>query len=253
VLLTVLGCAAGGVPGPGGAGSGYLVQEGDTSLVMDCGNGVLGHLARHLPPQRVDAVYLSHLHPDHFADLYPFLLQRTRFGSLPVHAPPGARGKLEAWVKLLSSHPDVQLRMLDVQEYESGTSFRVGKLKVEPREVSHNVPSFGCRITAGGATLAYSSDTRRCDALLEVAREARLFLCEATLQEGVGDAEFVRHQLQSHLSARLAGEVAAKADARSLMLTHMMYYLDPAESVRQAQEGCLCPVRAAREHLQVSV
>ena len=124
--LVPLGVAAGGVPGPGGAGSGYLVQEGATSLLLDCGNGVLGNLARYVLPQRVEAVYLSHLHPDHFSDLYPFLLQRSRFAPLRVHAPAGSRAKLDAWFQLLSSNPDLYRNALDLREYAAGDTIKVG-------------------------------------------------------------------------------------------------------------------------------
>lgn len=251
--LVPLGVAAGGVPGPGGAGSGYLVQDGGTNLLLDCGNGVLGHLAQHVPLQRVDAVVVSHLHADHFSDLYPLLLQRTRFGPLRVHAPPGAEAKLDAWLDLLSSNPAVYRSMLDLREVQDGEAFKVGGLRVTPRAVEHNVTSFGCTIEAGRRALAYSSDTRRCDALVELARDAQLFLCEATLQDGVGDAEFVRRQLAAHMTAKQAGEVAAKAGCRALALTHLMHYLDPAVSVAQAQAACLCPVTAAREHVALQV
>jgi ribonuclease BN (tRNA processing enzyme) len=225
-----------------------LVQDGGTSLLVDCGNGVLGQAARYLPLQRLDAVYISHLHPDHFSDLYPLLLHRTRFGRLRVYAPPGAEAKFDAWFKLLSSNPDVYRGALDLVEYEAGEVLKIGGLRVEPRAVEHNVPSFGCTIDAGRRRLAYSSDSRACDALVELARDAQLFLCEATLQEGVGDAEFVRRQMMAHMTANQAGQIAAKAGPRALVLTHLMYHLDAEVSKRQAQANCLCPVSAAREH-----
>jgi ribonuclease BN (tRNA processing enzyme) len=253
VLLIPLGVSAGGVPGPGGAGSGYLVQAGGASLLLDCGNGVLGNLAQHLPFQRVDAVYVSHLHADHFSDLYPLLLQRTRFGPLRVHAPPGSAAKFDRWFDLLSSNPGLYRAMLDLREYDPGDTLKVGPLRVTPRPVEHNTPSFGCTIEGDRRAIAYSSDTRLCDAVRDLARDAQLFLCEATLQDGVGDAEFHRRQLQAHMTARQAGEVAAKANCRALVLTHIMYYLDAGQSVAQAQAQCLCPVTAARPHVPLHV
>lgn len=253
MLLVPLGVSAGGVPRPGGAGSGYLVQEGSTHLLLDCGNGVLGNLARYVPFQRVDALFLSHLHPDHFSDLYPLLLQRTRYAPLRVYAPPGSRRKLDAWFQLLSSNPGLYQGALDLVEYEPGKAFKVGGLKVTPAAVEHSVPAFGCRVEAGRRALAYSGDSRQCDALVELARDAQVFLCEATLQEGVGDAQFNQRQMAAHMTAKQAGEVAAKAGCRALVLTHIMYYLDPEVSQAQAQAGCLCPVATAREHAQVEV
>lgn len=254
MLLIPVGTGAGGVPRPGGAGSGYLVQEGSTSLLLDCGNGVLGNLSRYLPLQRVDAVFISHLHNDHFADLYPFLLQRTRYGNLKVYAPQGARRKFDAWFDLLSSNPGVYRNTLDLTEYNPGDGLKVGPFRLTPRAVEHgSVPGFGVRVEAGKRVLAYSGDSRQCDALVELARDAHLFLCEATLQEGVGDAEFNRRQLLAHMTAKQAGEVAAKSGCRALMLTHLMYYLDSELSQAQAQAMTLCPVSTAREHGQHQV
>lgn len=253
VLLIPLGVSAGGVPRPGGAGSGHLVQEGSTHLLLDCGNGVLGNLARYAPLQRIDAVFLSHLHPDHFSDLYPFLLQRTKYGPLRVYAPAGAQRKLDAWFDLLSSNPSMYKAQLDLQEVEPGRTVKVGPVRLTPFAVEHNVAALGCRVESGKRALAYSGDSKKCDALVEGARDAQLFLCEATLQDGVGDAEFNRRQMQAHMTARQAGEVAGKAGVRSLVLTHLLYYLDPEVSVTQAQQACLAPVSAAREHAQYSL
>jgi ribonuclease BN (tRNA processing enzyme) len=201
----------------------------------------------------VDAVYVSHLHADHFSDLYPLLLQRTRFTPVRVLAPPGARQKLDRWFELLSGNPGLYRSALDVEEHVPGETVKVGPFRVTPQAVEHSVPSFGCRVEAARRVLAYSSDTRLCPQLPDLARDAHLFLCEATLQEGVGDAEFNRRQMQAHLTAAQAGQLAAKAGCRALALTHIMYYLDPGLSVAQAQKECLCPVTAAKEHAGLRV
>jgi ribonuclease BN (tRNA processing enzyme) len=106
----------------------------------------------------------------------------------------------------------------------------------------------GYRIESGRRTLAYTGDARLTPALVDLARSASLLLAEATLQEGIGDAEFVRRQLLAHMTARQAGELAQQAGARALVLTHLMYYLDADQSAKQAQAACLCPVSVAREH-----
>src|ERR671932_2330240 len=61
----------------GGACSGYLIEEGDTAVVIDCGNGVFGKLRRFRDYTKVDAVVISHLHADHFLDLVPFAYALT--------------------------------------------------------------------------------------------------------------------------------------------------------------------------------
>src|ERR1700722_14911647 len=69
--LTVLGCD-GSWPGPGGAGSGYLVQAGGTTLLLDAGPGPFAALQGWIDPAGIAAVVLSHSHPDHWSDLESF-------------------------------------------------------------------------------------------------------------------------------------------------------------------------------------
>ena len=81
--LTVLGCN-GPYPAPGGACSGYFLQEGDTGVLLDCGAGVLAQLEKHMPPQNLTAIVLSHLHYDHMSDMLPLIY---RCPGLPVYLP----------------------------------------------------------------------------------------------------------------------------------------------------------------------
>ena len=94
VTLTVLGCS-GTYPDDGGACSGYLVRSPGASLVVDLGAGSLSNLQRHLAIGEVDAVVLSHVHPDHWLDL-PVLRNAMRYvlgiGGLPVY------GTAETWL-----------------------------------------------------------------------------------------------------------------------------------------------------------
>ncbi len=69
--LTILGCSGPCAP-PGGACSGYLVDDGETRLWVDAGSGTLANLQRHVAVDTVDAVFLSHEHPDHWTDLEGF-------------------------------------------------------------------------------------------------------------------------------------------------------------------------------------
>src|SRR3954462_11068336 len=87
----------------GGACSGYLLEEGDTAVLIDCGNGVFSKLRQFRDYTEVDAVVLSHLHADHFLDLVPYsyaLTYAPRQQPVPVHTWPGtdipARPKLYA-------------------------------------------------------------------------------------------------------------------------------------------------------------
>jgi ribonuclease BN (tRNA processing enzyme) len=96
--VTVLGCD-GSYPGPGGAASGYLVQGGATRLWLDAGPGTFAALQRVVDPAAVDAIVLSHEHPDHWTDVESFAVWHRQSADLqsgarqpvPIYAPPGLR------------------------------------------------------------------------------------------------------------------------------------------------------------------
>ena len=108
-------------------------------------------------------------------------------------------------------------------------SFQVGPFKVTARRVNHPVPAYALRVEAGGKVLAYSGDTGICDALTETAIEADVFLCEASFVEG-GD-----NPPDLHLTGAEAAAVAARADAKRLLLTHIPPWHDPKVVLAEAQ------------------
>lgn len=249
--LVTLGTAAAGVPRSGDAGSGNLLEHGDTRLVVDCGGGMLGELVRHAPLESLSGVFLSHLHQDHVADLYPLALWARFTGRrLPVFGPAGTRTLLYRWFSLFASDPDPYVQAFDITESEPWTVCKVGDLRFMACPVEHNVASFALRAEAGGRRFVYSGDTRTGALLEEAAMEADLFLCEATYQdlpEGGDGAESPPREKSRdhHMTAREAGILARRARAKRLVLTHVRYDLDREASRKQAEEGFGAAVEVA--------
>lgn len=255
--LVVIGCA-GSFAGPDAAASSYLVQADDEdgrtwSVLLDLGNGALGPLQRVVDPATVDAVALSHLHADHVADLAGLdVVRRYRPAGpcttpVPLYGPPGAAARLAQ----LNGDDDTASvsEQFDVRTWEPGTAVRVGPLELEPVPVDHPVPAFGVRVTGPSeddpsrrVTLAYTGDTDTCPGLDTLAAGVDLLLSEAAFVEGRDDA--VRGV---HLTGRRAGEVAARAGAARLVLTHVPAWNDPAVARAEAREvydGALDVARA---------
>jgi len=232
----------------GGACSGYLVQEGATSLVLDCGNGVFGKLRAHLDYVSVDAVVLTHLHADHFLDLVPFSYALTygprHDADAParpaLHAPPGARDCFRSVAGSWGSE-DLIEKAFDLREYDPAATLEVGSLRIRFHEVDHFVQAFAIEITAAaGGRLVFGADTGPSDALVEFAQGADLLMVEATLRAPEnGD--------RGHLTAAEAGEHAARANAAALLLTHMTDELDESSARRAAAAAFGKPVAIARE------
>jgi ribonuclease BN (tRNA processing enzyme) len=244
--LTTLGTAAAGVPRPGDAGSGHLLEQGTTRLLVDCGGGILGNLVRHAPLETLSAVFVSHLHNDHVADLYPLALwSRFTKAKLPVFGPPGTRTLLYRWFSLFSSDPDPYVEGLELTEVKEWQVYSVGDLRFMPCPVEHNVACFALRAEAEGKRFVYSGDSRAGALLQEAAAGADLFLCEATYQDLV-EGKTPERSRDHHMTAREAGLLAKKAGAKRLVLTHLRDDLDPAESARQAEAGFGARVDVAR-------
>ena len=244
--LVTLGTAAAGVPRSGDSGSGHLLSHGDVRLLVDAGGGVLGELVAHAPLESLSGVFLSHLHHDHVADLYPIALwARFTRRRLPIFGPPGLRTLLYRWFSLFASDPDPYVQALDITEYTPWTVYKLGDLRFMPCPVEHNVACFALRAEADGKRFVYSADTRAGALLEEAAQDADLFLAEATFQDLPPERE-PETTRDHHMTAREAGLLAKKARAKRLVLTHLKYDLDRETSRKQAEEGYGAPVEIAK-------
>jgi ribonuclease BN (tRNA processing enzyme) len=219
VKLTVVGCSP-AWPNPGGAQSGYLVESSGGRLLLDCGPGVLPRLRLREGWPRIDAIAISHFHLDHWGDLVPWVWG-TQFGpgsEMPpprLFVPPGGRETLARLGEDLGGR-DMFERVFEIAEYSDGDTFEAAGARVTPRRVLHyELVAFGFRVSEDGATLAYSGDSGPSEALPELARDADVFVCEATLV-----APNPEGGTRGHLSAEEADAVFRASGAKRLLLTH---------------------------------
>ncbi|MFI6427395.1 MBL fold metallo-hydrolase [Promicromonospora sp. NPDC050880] len=259
---------SGSFPGPATPASSYLVrvtaaeaaaaghEARDWNVLLDLGNGAFGALQRHLDPMALDAVSISHLHPDHCADLaglYVYLRYHPERGSLrdggrgtplPVYGPSTAERHVALSYGL--SEGESMANDFDFRSWAEHPSVRVGPLTIEPHRVFHPVETYGVRVTGpsasgGTTTLAYTGDTDACTSVVELARDADLLLSEAAFLEGRDDVV----ERGIHLTGRRAGQVATDAGARRLLLTHLPVWNDPADSLAEARGSYAGPVDVA--------
>jgi ribonuclease BN (tRNA processing enzyme) len=214
--LTVLGCA-GSFPGPESACSAYLVEAEGFRLLLDFGPGSLSALQRYAGLKSVDAILLSHLHPDHMMDATSYVVVRRYapdgpYPPIPMYAPSGAPERLATAYSLHEGPLDDVYTFYSLQ---SG-SFPIGPFQVVVDRVNHPVETYAVRLEHEGRVLAYSGDTAMCDAVIRIAQDADAFLCEASYLDGADNPPGL------HLTGREAGEVATKAGARRLLLTHLV-------------------------------
>jgi ribonuclease BN (tRNA processing enzyme) len=243
----------------GGACSGYLVEDGDTAVLVDCGNGVFAKLRETIDYVDVDAVVISHLHADHFLDLVPYAYALTyapRQQPVPVdrwpgtdnparpelHVPPGARATFR---RVVGAWGDEELieKAFQLCEYDDSSEIEVGSVTVRFQPVPHFTQTYAMCIRSQNSRgrIVYGADCSPTDALTDFASEADIMLVEATLPRPE------RTGKRGHLTPREAGAQARAARAKRLVLVHISDELDAEWAHAEAAGTFDGPVHVARE------
>jgi ribonuclease BN (tRNA processing enzyme) len=232
--LTVVGCS-GSFPGPESAASCYLVEtEADGvvhRVVLDLGSGALGPLQRYVSLDEVDAVVLSHLHPDHCIDLCGYYVYRRYHPEgarppIPVYGPAGTGPRLaRAYDALGARGMSAEFDFLVYPE----RPFQLGAFTVTARRVDHPVEAYALRFEHAGRSVVYTGDTAACPGLAELAQDCDLFLAEASFRESDDNPNHI------HLTGRQAAEVAKTADVGRLVITHIPPWYSAEDAIADAR------------------
>jgi ribonuclease BN (tRNA processing enzyme) len=241
----------------GGACSGYLVQEQDFALLVDCGNGVFSKLRRFCDYVDIDAVVVSHLHADHVLDLVPFsyaLTYAPRQQPVAVAGWPGTAeparphlwapvGAGDAFRQIVGcwGNEDLIDKAFQLHEYDAPDELQVGPFRIRFCEMPHYMPSYAIDLSANGSRLTYSADCAPNEELVGFARGTDMLLIEATLPRPE------RHGVRGHLTPEEAGEHGRRAGARRLVLTHFSDELDADWARSEAHDSFGGPVELAAE------
>jgi ribonuclease BN (tRNA processing enzyme) len=238
----------------GGACSGYLVEDGETRLLVDCGSGVFSELRRIRDYVGVDAIVVSHMHADHFLDLVPYACALSQLpfavGEWPgtdtparpqLWLPPGASEVVHA-VARAGSQPGLFDAAFDVHEYDIAQTLELGTLRARFQPVPHYVPcnAIELRSTTGGGRFTFGADHGPTDALTEFAANTDLLVLEASLPFPIPDDDS-----RGHLTALEAGEHAAACEAKRLVLTHITDELDYERALADAARSYHGPIEIA--------
>lgn len=235
--LTILGCS-GSLAAPGNPASSYVISvPGETDVVMDFGSGALAAMQERFDPSAAHVIF-SHLHADHCSDFPSLLVWRRYHPTAPAeqrHRLIGPSYAPEHLGRMSADAPGEQDDFTDTFEF---TTWRAGQpeqlsgLTITPFDVVHPAQeSHALRIEdAAGKVITFSGDSGYTPTLIDAARDADLFLCEAAWgATSEGKAEGM------HLSGKEAGSIAREAGVKTLVLVHIQPWTDPEDVLAAAR------------------
>jgi ribonuclease BN (tRNA processing enzyme) len=220
-------------PNPASAQSGYLL-EGSSKLLLDCGPGVLAALRAGGRWPDLEAIAITHFHLDHWGDVVPWAFGGL-FGAGRDVPPPelwlprGGRETLHGLDPVL--YANAILELFPVHEYDDDEPFEAAGFQLEAYRMLHYaLQSYGIRVSNCERTLAYSADSAPCEGLVELARDADLFLCEATLAQP-------EQGIRGHLTFDEANDAFSSSGAKRLVIIHRPDELPLPEGIELAFDG----------------
>ena len=251
--LTVLG-SCGAWPEPGRACSGFVLEHRGARVVLDLGYGTLPRLLALLGSSAADgiaAVIITHAHPDHMIDLHGLLRARW-FGRrsappVPLYAPEPVLARL---ISLEDDGAGVVRRVFDWRPLPAQAQ-AVGPFRLESMLLPHYLPNAGVRLSGPGLIVAYTGDTGPDPGLAGLGRDADLYIADATDRTQQPGAPAAPSGPAMNLTAREAGQAAAAAGARRLLLSHFWPGNDRQASRAAAAAAFSGEILLADEGLEV--
>lgn len=209
-----------GAPSARRGSPGLVVRAGDSTLLFDSGSGTLRQLAKAgLSYNDLDYLLYTHLHPDHIADLGPYLFatryfpEFTRIKPVQIYGPQGLLRHYEYIRQAFGHWIEPPEGRVFLSELPQRHTFLCSTVQIETGPITHTPESLGYRVTEpGGATLAITGDTDFSQNLIDLARGVDLLITECSLPEGL--------KVEGHLIPNLAGRAAREAQVKALALTH---------------------------------
>ncbi len=239
---------------PGESSSGYLLQSNGFRILIDCGSGVVSRYLEIFGTETpIDAICITHVHPDHCFDLVP-LKYGMDYGSLSSWAPqlwlpPGAHERLQTLASAWDGTSDFFSSSYKIHTYKPTVRCDIGPFTFNSIEVPHFIQAFAFRFESDGASFGFSSDLGPCQQIAPFMSDVDLFLCEATLNDAHHEPETMR----GHLTAFECGEIARDAGVHSLLLTHIPMENNPQRTLKDVASVYGGPVALAESGQTYSV
>lgn len=237
--LTVIGCW-GGYPSKDGASSAYLLEKDDYRLMLDFGSGVLTKLYHYTNVTDIDAVLVSHYHPDHIADIG--VLQHAL---VVENALTNGDKKIKIYGHNENEYEFAQLNhdFTEAVRYDPEEVALIGPFYVRFLKTNHPVPCYGMRITDGTSTIVYTADSAFQEEWIKFCHGADLLLADTNFYAAQAGLD------AGHMTSVEVGKVATSAKVNELILTHLPHFGDHKQLINEAAEHFSGKITLAHEGL----
>ena len=254
IMVTILGSGT-CVPSLERSSCSVMIAVGDARLLFDSGPGTMRRLLKaNTTIFEVDYIFYSHFHPDHSAELVPFLFStkypdmEQRQSVLSIIAGSGfteffagLKRVYGKWIEL-----DPGLMQIIEMSNQSADVRRMKGFAVQSAPVEHNPESIAYRITSpGGFSVVYSGDTDYSENLIELSKDADILICESALPDDL--------RLKGHLTPSLAGDIASRAVVKKLILTHFYPECDQTDIALECRKTYEGPLVLAEDLMRIEV
>lgn len=234
--------------------SSFVLDTGESKILVDCGPGTLVSLSQAgFTPEDIDYVFISHFHPDHTSDLFPFFMNfrlkdvfdPDSISKFPVICgPEGLDRFLLDYSHLTQLHAYEDWGKIEIREYDQdldfdGFDFEAFKVEHGPFGIQGN--TYALRFEANNKVVTFSGDSNKCEGLQKSCKNADLFVCDCSSPKDGNNAV--------HLTTTEIGEVARDSDVDSVLLVH--FYPQYADhdlvgEVREVYDGEVLDSRELR-------
>ena len=237
------------IPSDRRGSSGYLVTLGSNKILLDCGNGVTWKIEKSGENYlEIDHIFITHMHPDHNADLIPFLfatkypVEKQRTKKLHVWGPEGFCSFLEEIQNIYGNclKPDLtEINEMVENEYNFD-EFNILTIKT-----GHTENSLAFRLESQGKSIVYSGDTDYFEAFIDFAKDCNVLLIECSLPD--------RLKRKGHLTPSEVIKISNKVNPDILVLTHMYPVCDSENIYEQIDKETGSKVILGEDFLKLSI
>lgn len=208
---------SGGVPTPDSGTSSCIIDNSDVLFLIDCSEGTFKKLLQFkYKINRVNAIFITHMHPDHISGLIPFLFYKHVIKSdtgINIYGPKNIEKYLLINFEQLGFSPSFALNICEIYDNQK---YQYRDLDIRTKLLEHGLDCFGYRISDKIKNITFITDTRKNSDIIDFSLNTDLLILESTFPVGMEKMAFDKF----HISVSDALEIADSAQVKRLLLTH---------------------------------